>query len=95
MKTNEFIKSLEDLGFKTNKSNDSVRDVVYVTKPKDASGKGGRVAIVSVNKEYECSTRWASYGQLSSILKANLYGLIKDYIETPLELRWNIHIIWT
>lgn len=86
MLTIDFIKSVEELGFITNKSYDSVRKVINVSKGHDSSGSG-KVAVISVENPYEVSMRWIAYSTLEFERKENLYKIIKEYIETPVDER--------
>lgn len=87
MGTDELIVKLNSIGYKTHLGYDSIRKVINVRKIMPNSSSSKVVAILSIENMFEASFRWKAYSDLANEEKKELYDLLKEYIETPIEKR--------
>lgn len=77
MKTKEFIKKVEALGFEVNNWGDVIR----------IFENDWFVAMVTTNDMYLLNTDFSSYYSLDEEIKKELFDLISEYVKTPIDER--------
>lgn len=78
MKTKEFIKNVEKIGLKTESDGDELNILI----------KDLIIASVYLKSRHRLTMFSSGFALLNELERATLYKLLWDYIETPVEERW-------